>query len=228
MDPYSLRLIEEMNRYYEARAPWHDEYMDVRSLEEMTKRFSRILDFIRKYLDGQRVLEIACGTGNWTRLIAPLAASVTAVDNSISSLQIAKPKLAEFDNVRLVQANAYKLDCLNREFDVLFSADFWSHIPKKAIESFLNAASGKLSPGAYSIFLDMSWQTFFQSEKSDLDEDVNRVSLRSLPNGSEFHVVKNFPTEDELREIIRPFGNAIRFTSFPELQRWLVCFRFLN
>jgi 2-polyprenyl-3-methyl-5-hydroxy-6-metoxy-1,4-benzoquinol methylase len=225
-DRHSHSLIEEMNRYYDARAPWHDQYMDAHSPQQLAQRFSSVIDSIRPIVTGKTILDVACGTGNWTQLLAPMAASVRGLDRSDSCLQIARAKLPDYANVQFVQDDAYQLETLNDQFEVLFAADFWSHIPKSMIGPFLRNAAGRLKPGAAGIFLDMAWQSFFEEDPSQTDADGNRVFLRHLPDGSEFHVVKNFPTVLELRETIAPYGNAVRYIPFNDLNRWMVCFEF--
>ncbi len=225
-DHHSQSLIDEMNRYYDARAPWHDQYMDAHSPQQLAQRFSTVIDAIRPIITGKTLLDVACGTGNWTRLLAPMAASILGLDRSDSCLQIARAKLPDCANVQFVQDDAYQLETLNDQFDVLFAADFWSHMPKKMIGPFLRNATGWLKPGATGVFLDMSWQSFFEDDPSQTDVDGNRIFLRHLPDGSEFHVVKNFPTESEMRELIAPYGNTVRYTLYSELHRWMVCFKF--
>ncbi len=226
MDEYSLSLVEEMNCYYEARAPWHDQYMDIHSREQTSQRFKNVIATIEPYLKRKRVLEIACGTGNWTQLIAPIAASVVAIDSSPTSLAMARAKLVTCKNVQLIQDDAYQLIHLSGHIDAVFMADFWSHIPKKLIHPFLNNLRGRLAPKAAGIVLDMSRKTHFEKEDSRIDADGNRISLRRLPDGREFQVVKNFPSETDLRDAIMPLGEALHYIAFRELQRWLVCFNF--
>ncbi|HKK20034.1 MAG TPA: hypothetical protein VJ983_01065, partial [candidate division Zixibacteria bacterium] len=60
-------LIEQMNRYYEARAPWHDQYMSYTSNEQLESALKPIVELLNPIIRGTRVLEVACGTGNWTQ-----------------------------------------------------------------------------------------------------------------------------------------------------------------
>jgi hypothetical protein len=69
--------------YYVARAAEYDEVYrkperqpDLRSIEK----------WLPPLLANRRVLEIACGTGYWTQIIAPTAERVVAIDSSIGSL----------------------------------------------------------------------------------------------------------------------------------------------
>ena len=220
---YSKELVEEMNRYYDARAPMHDFYMSYESLEKMETLLSPIIEVVEKWVVGKRVLEIACGTGNWTQVLAKRAASVTAMDCSPKALEIAAPKLAEHKNITITNGDAYDLDSLHDRFDVVFASDWWSHIPKGILPNFIESVLSRLRRGGKAIFLDMSFKEFFREESSYQDQDNNRVSLRSH-KGVEYRVVKNFPTESELRQILEPYSQAIVYHQFDSLERWLVIF----
>ncbi len=221
---HSQSLIEEMKRYYEARAPWHDDYMSYESPERMETLMRPIIDAISPAIAGKRVLEIGCGTGNWTRILAERAESVVAIDASAGALKIAADNLAETGNVSLRQADAYDLQSLDGSFDALFAADFWSHVPLGLIPEFVPSISAKLSEKGRACFLDMSSNRYFEREPSRVDVDGNRISRRVLPDGSAFDVVKNFPSEEDLSRILEPHARAVEFHEFNDLERWMVAF----
>lgn len=219
-------LIEEMNRYYEARAPWHDQYMSFQSNETMEKQLRPIIETLEGLISRRQVLEIACGTGIWTQVLARRARHVTAVDISATALGMAQARLSGYGNVTLKSADAYSLDGVDGYFDMLFATDWWSHVPKTMISSFLEAAGGKLAPCSAAVFIDMSMNEYFASEPCWYDEEGNRVSRRRLPDGSAYRVVKNFPTEDELRDVLSRYGRDVVYREFDSLKRWMVAFEF--
>jgi ubiquinone/menaquinone biosynthesis C-methylase UbiE len=216
------KLIEEMNRYYEARAPWHDQYMSYQSNKNMEELLSPIIEIIEEMIIGKKVLEISCGTGNWTEVLAKRAASVIAVDVSPAVMTIAQSKLLGYKNVTFMQGDAYDLGHIEDSFDVLFSADWWSHIPKGILPTFLDSSMRKLNPGSNAIMIDMTCSEYFRQETCYYDEENNRISLRQLPDGSEFRVIKNFPSESELRHILGDYGKVVAYREFTELKRWMV------
>lgn len=213
-----------MKRYYEARAPWHDYYMGYKSIEGMEELLRPIIEKAAKIVTGKRVLEIACGTGNWTQALARRAQSVTAIDSSRRALDIARRKLLPYCNVSLVQCDVYDPGGIGGRFDVVFASDWWSHIPNGVLPAFLQSVTGRLKPESTAVFLDMSFREFFRQEPCYYDSDNNRVSLRELPDGSECEVVKNFPDEGEIRNILTPFAGHIDYFEFPALERWMVVF----
>lgn len=218
---YSRHLIEEMNRYYEARAPWHDAYMSYETAESMERQLQAIIDDLEPLIAGRRILEVACGTGNWTQVLARRAAAVVAVDVSPRALAIASAKLGGLRNVQLVHADAYDLSQVDDLFEVLFAADWWSHIPIRLLPQFLAASCTKVVPGARAIFTDMILSDYFQKEPCYYDSDRNRISRRTLPDGSAFEVVKNFPSEAEIREYCGDVARLIDYREYAELVRWV-------
>ena len=221
---HSRELIEEMNRYYEAHAPWHDACMDYETIEGMEELLKPVIETVARVIDGKNVIEVACGTGNWTQVLGKRAKFVTAIDISPTALSIAQQKLLDFGNVSLIQRSAYELHEIQGFFDVFFAADWWSHIPMGMFPLFLESVISKLKPGSKAVFLDMSFRQHFKQEHCSYDSDSNRISIRKLPNGSEFKVVKNFPNETELRRILAPFVKKVDYLEFDSLQRWMVTF----
>jgi ubiquinone/menaquinone biosynthesis C-methylase UbiE len=70
-----------------------------------------------------KVVEFGCGTGFFTRVIAPNAARVIATDLSDEMLAAAKAQLAEFQNVVVQKADAEGTTLPDEEFDTVFMAN---------------------------------------------------------------------------------------------------------
>ena len=215
-------IIPQMNQYYDLRAPWHDSYMSYTSNAEMELLLAPIIQRFERHITGD-VLEIACGTGNWTQVLAKRARSVTATDINQSVLDIAQEKTYE-GRVEFRRVDAYNLDQLPGMFDVAFAGDWLSHVPKREVPVFIGSLHRKLRPAARVIFLDMMPNEWFDAETVFHDEDGNRVSERTVPTGEIFHVVKNFPTEDELRAALAPFADDIEYAVNEPLKRWLLMY----
>jgi SAM-dependent methyltransferase len=83
---------------------------------------------------GRSVLECGCGGGQHTALVAPVAASVTAVD--LNTAEIARSRNATFTNVRFIEADIATLD-LDERFDVVFCIGVIHHTddPDRTFES---------------------------------------------------------------------------------------------
>ena len=88
-------LLAEQVRYYRERAPeyedwWYRRHDYDRGLADNARWFADVAEveaaFDRAGLDGD-MLELACGTGIWTRRLAAVARRVTAVDASAETLE---------------------------------------------------------------------------------------------------------------------------------------------
>jgi len=66
---------------------------------------------------GERILDIGCGTGHLTNLIARAGARVTGIDNSVSMIERAQAAYPDLD-FRVMPATEFQFDAL---FDAIFS-----------------------------------------------------------------------------------------------------------
>ena len=112
-----------LKRYYAERAS---------SYEQIYQRPERQsdLELLRRYLQhifrGQRVIDVACGTGFFTAQYAPTANTVMGIDSSNEALAIARAK--NIDKAAFVQGDAYQLGGVGQRFDAaFFSWDFSFH-----------------------------------------------------------------------------------------------------
>src|ERR687896_339602 len=95
-----------MEAYYARRAA---EYEAIYAKPERQADLARMREDIPALFKNERVLEIACGTGYWTPLIAAQAQSVLALDYNEETLAIARTKKYPKTNVRFERADAYPL-----------------------------------------------------------------------------------------------------------------------
>jgi len=213
-----------MNEYYRENVPYHDECMSYTDNLSMEKLLATIIEKIEKDIIGKDVLEIACGTGNWTQVLSKRARSVVATDINKGYLIEAKKKPYQKDNVVFKVADAYTLDGIDRKFNLAFASDFWSHVPKSKIKSFIKTLHNKLLPGSKAIMIDMLRRPELDKMFSHIDEEENVIQKRTLPNGKEYHVVKNFPTERELANCLKGYAISIKFFEDTELLRWVLSY----
>ena len=196
-----MELRSQVNEYYAVMAPVYDRnagYNDQES--EKLREFSRTS--YQELFKNKRVLEIACGTGYWTEIIGQTAKSVLATDINPSMLSIAEKRCNYLPNVDFLQTDAYSLTDVHRDFDAAFSHWWWSHMPKKLIPLFLKSLHSKLEPGSKVLFVDQLLSTVGFCAKNATQikyQDGNRLEQRITPDGKLYNVVKNLPTEKEIR-----------------------------
>jgi len=217
-------IVSQMNEYYRRRAYMHDSYMSYTTIENMEKLLGGIIRLFEKDIIDRDLLEIACGTGNWAQVLAKRARTVLATDINEPMLAIARNKFHAKPNVRFEAVDAYNLDKIEGTYSAAFAADWWSHIPKARIRPFLDALHGKLRKGARVIFIDMLPVSSLEIDSYYYDKAGDFVRKRALPDGSEFHVIKNFPTENEIRDTLNNIATDIRFHEHLNLQRWVLSY----
>ena len=188
----------ELVEYYRRRAA---EYEAIYAKPERQRDLAVLGKKIPSRLQGARVLEIACGTGYWTERVAPVAARVVATDVAEEPMQIARAKRYP-GNVELRTADAYALPETLGSFDAALAVFWWSHIPRQQIAVFLTSLHARLEPGARVVLMDNRYVEGASTPITEIDAHGNTYQLRRLGEGSQVRVLKNFPTEDELRSFL--------------------------
>ena len=191
--------------YYSARA---DEYEQVYAKPERQEDIRRLHDIIPAYFAGRHVLEIACGTGYWTRRIAPRASSVVACDLSPEVLALARARQAETFPVQFRNADAFALDGVSGAFDAAF-AGFWiSHVQRNDVQRLLTGVHRKLPSGSVVLLTDNRYVDGSNWPITRSDVDGNTYQRRRLLDGTEYEVLKNFPSPAEVRYAIEASGGS--------------------
>lgn len=200
----------ELQSYYAARAGEYDKvYLkperqaDLRAIEAWLPRLFR----------DATVLEVACGTGYWTRFIAPVAARVVAIDASHETLAIARDRVTAGKASFLV-GDAYALSPALGIFDAAFAGFWFSHVPKARRHEFLRGLGALLGPGSRVVLLDNLYVEGSSSPIAETDADGNTYQTRSLEDGSTHRVRKNFPSQAELQASLAGLGKASRFETW--------------
>jgi ubiquinone/menaquinone biosynthesis C-methylase UbiE len=199
-----------MESYYAARAA---EYDRIYLKPERQTDLRAIERWLPPKFVGARVIEVACGTGYWTQFIAPLAARVLALDAASETIGIAKTRVPE-DKVDFVLGDAYALPQQAGQFDAAFAGFWLSHVPKMRQREFLLGLATRLEPGAKVVFLDNRYVEGNSSPVTASDAEGNTFQTRQLGDGSTYTVLKNFPTEAQLLDIVTGLGERPVFTTW--------------
>ena len=127
---------EEWLKFYE-----HDDDLVQKGGEEYFDILNGKMINSKTYL-----LDVGCGTGRWTKYLAPKVSFIEAVDPS-NAIFAADKLLANIENVRLSKASIETLPFADNTFDFVMSIGVLHHIPdtKKA----LNDCVKKVKKGGY-------------------------------------------------------------------------------
>jgi SAM-dependent methyltransferase len=200
-----------METYYARRAA---EYEQIYHKPERQTDLARMREDFPAHFAGKRVLEIACGTGYWTPLIAARAESVLAMDFNEETLEIARSKAYPRNNVRLQQGDAYALPQFSQKFSGCLAGFWWSHIPLGRIDSFLRGLTDRLERGATLLFHDNRYVEGNSTPLSRKDAEGNTYQTRRLRDGSSHEVLKNYPTRHELEARFAPYATSLDFIEY--------------
>ena len=193
MEYYYARRALEYERIY-AKPARQEDLRTLRCVVEETFR-------------GKQVLELACGTGYWTEVLARSAASVTALDINEEVLDVARAKSLK---ATFSRADAYALPEFSEKFNAGLAAFWWSHVPKARLQTFLTDFHRAFTPDATIVFIDNIYVEGSSTPISQTDQEGNTYQTRKLDDGSTHEVLKNFPTETELREIFDGWAAQVK------------------
>lgn len=103
--------------------------------------------FLCEHVRGKRVLDIACGTGYGTAMLAETATQVTGMDVSEEAVKDAATRYAR-PNVTFTAAPAVRVPLPDESIDVVVSFETIEHLQKEEVLPFLLEMRRLMRPGA--------------------------------------------------------------------------------
>jgi len=203
-------LLSEQRRYYGERAPEYDDWWFRRARyrlerEAEDKWFADVVELeaaLEDFAPRGDVLELAAGTGNWTRQLVRYGDRLTAVDASREVLELNRAKLGA--TVDFVVADVFDWEP-PRAFDVCFFSFWLSHVPRGRTKSFWQLVDRALQPDGRVFLVDNARGGDPRHTVGASGETVRR----SLSDGREFEIVKRFWTPTALEHELATFGWAV-------------------
>lgn len=202
-------LIEQVD-YYRQRAAEYDRWwlrqgrFD-RGADVNARWFAEtaaLEDVLDRFDPRGRVLELAGGTGLWTRHLAPRATELTVVDAAPEVLEINRARVAD-DSVRYVQADLFQWRPEPGYYDACVFAFWLSHVPAARFESFWAMVATALAPGGRALMIDSARTERSTAADHRLPGEDEETMTRRLDDGREFRIVKRFYEPDWLeRELV--------------------------
>jgi 2-polyprenyl-3-methyl-5-hydroxy-6-metoxy-1,4-benzoquinol methylase len=187
-------LEREQIVYYRARAAEYDEWFFRqgrydRGPERNATWFAEAEE-VREQLRGMGplgdVLEIAAGTGLWTRELADQAASIHCLDASPETLERNRERLeAAAGRVTYEVADVFRWRPARR-YDAVFFGFWLSHVPPERFESFWSLVADCLEPDGRVFFADDAYRTPDELVEGEASSTIRR----RLSDGTAFRAVK--------------------------------------
>ena len=107
------------------------------------------------------------------------------------------------------QADAFALPDYGLAFDAGMAHFWWSHVSVADQQRFLAHFASKLRQGAKLLMIDNTFVAGSMTAPSRTDALGNTYQMRRLQDGSEYEIVKNFPTAAELRSALERHSTAV-------------------
>jgi demethylmenaquinone methyltransferase/2-methoxy-6-polyprenyl-1,4-benzoquinol methylase len=195
--------VAEQKRYYAERAPEYDDWwyrrgryeLEPDALARWQADAAEAERALETFASGGTVLELAAGTGIWTRKLVRLADRVVAVDANSETLAL---NIAEAD---LVLADVFDWRPAER-FDLVFFSFWLSHVPEERFDEFWSLVRGALVPGGRVFLVDSGAGDTAHTGTDQADGE----ETRSLADGRTFRIVKRRWAPAELAQRVRPLG----------------------
>ena len=198
-----------LGEYYAQRAA---EYDDVYRKPERQADLARLERLLPPLVAGKRVLEIAAGTGYWTRVLATSATSIMATDLNAETIAIAAQRDYGPADVQLRSADAYQLADVPGEFDVVFCGFWWSHVLRADIPRFLAGVRTRTGTGTTLLLLDNRYVVGSNHPVTRTGPDGDTYQRRKLADGREYEVLKNFPGRAQLAADVAAVAVGLTWT----------------
>jgi demethylmenaquinone methyltransferase/2-methoxy-6-polyprenyl-1,4-benzoquinol methylase len=203
--------------YYRARAPEYDDWWFRtgrydRGADANATWFAEVAKLesaLQRFEPRGEVLELACGTGLWTRHLARLAGHVTAVDGAAEVLALNRARtelVGESESVSYVQADLFEWEPPRDAFDACVFAFWLSHVPEDRFTPFWEMVATALRPGGRVLLIDSARAERSKARDHTMPAEGSATERRRLDDGREFEIVKRYYEPGALRERLAALG----------------------
>lgn len=203
-------LHTDLGAYYSSRAATCD---TVYVQPDRQEEFALLRQRVAALVQGQNVLELACGSGYWTAVLAGSAHSVLATDNNPLMLQAAQARDLPRQKVRLARVDAFELDLasnLASNYSACFAGFFWAHVKREQQTELLARVRQAIGKDGLLILIDDNYLEEDTAPVARTDAEGNTYQIETLADGERYEYVKNFPSDSALRKKFSGVARDIR------------------
>lgn len=207
--------------FYTAIADHYDAQFHDESDEGRQDDLDDVAEQVAELMRGHTVLELGCGTGYFTDVIAETAASVLATDISEAMLNVAREHGEGLENVKYRVVDALNLpnDLGNEvgKITAVFAGFLWSHFRKEEQDAFLAGLRARIGKDALLVLIDDEYVEGASPTVARTDAQGNTWAQFVDAEGKRHELPKNYPTDSALRKRL---GTAVREI---KIGRWDSC-----
>lgn len=192
-------LLAEQAAYYGERAAEYDATSPIPA-DEASR--AELVGALEGFAPRGRVLEFACGTGQWTSVLARHSSELTAIDASPEMLAIASSRVCD-DRVRFIHADIFDWRP-DQRYDVVFFSAWLSHVPPPHFDRFWALVAECLDEAGRVFFIDEL--PAVEAHEHVIPDAVVPVVERPLRSGARYRIVKVFYQPAELSRRLAALG----------------------
>lgn len=173
--------------------------------------------YVRRHLPerSENALEIGCGTGEFTRLLATRAGSVLAIDLSPQMIRLARQQSADYPNIEYVTGDVMRLSLPVEHYDCIVSLATLHHLQ---LDAALSKMTGALKPGGALIIHDLL-------AEDGLIDKVISASAYPLSAARRFWKTGRLRAPREIRAAWREHGKGEVYLTLDEVRE--MCRKYL-
>jgi SAM-dependent methyltransferase len=191
------RNNDPVARYYASSTQAADAAL---SRAERANDLARVRERLAQLVRGQTVLELACGTGYWTEVIAANADKVLATDVLDEMLERARTRRYPEGRVAFRRVDGLDLPDDLGAFSCVFIGFWWSHLKRDEQDALLAQLRARLGHDVTLILLDDAYVEGSSTTIARTDAQGNTYEIVATPDGERFELPKNYPADSALRK----------------------------
>lgn len=157
----------------------------------------------------RQILEIGCGTGEFSRMLSERSEKILAIDLSPQMIRLAKNRSKLYPNIDFVAADAMTHHLADDQFDCIATIATLHHLP---ITSILEKIKKALKPGGIFVCLDLYQSSRFSDLLFDATAYPANLLLTLIKTG------KLRPSR-KMREAYAEHGKTDTYLTLPQIER---------
>jgi len=157
----------------------------------------------------RHILEIGCGTGRFSRLLAGRAERVLAIDLSPQMIRLARKRSKLYPNIDFVTGDVMTYQLADNQFDCVATLTTIHHLP---MESMLRKIRKALKPGGLFVCLDLYQRSNFSDLLLEATAYPASLFLTLIKTG------KPKPPK-EVREAYAEHGKTDTYLTLPQIRQ---------
>lgn len=204
-------ITKHPEQFYAKIAAIHDQVYEEEACQD---DLDELRDFVAFAVKDHRVLELACGTGWWTEVMAETAEHIVALDINPEMIALAQERGLDQDQVSLRVADAWQLPDDLGKISAVFIGFWWSHVAREEQERFIKQLRAKVGKDVLLVIADDDYVDGISEPIARTDAAGNTFQVRQAPDGEYYEIPKNYMSDSALRKKLASTVREIK------IERW--------